>query len=92
MPTQHPRVQVTKDPELAEALRAAAPHLRAGLPLSQQIRELAIIGSRHLQELPLDDDEVQRRLEKLADMFMEPETAFWDWDSLRDKANAWPIR
>jgi hypothetical protein len=90
MPTQHPRVQVTKDPELAEAIELAKPHLRPGMPLSQQIRELAIIGSRHLNGMPTDDDEIQRRMEKLVDMFQNPEAAGLDWELLRDvKQVAW---
>lgn len=92
MPTKRPRVQVMKDRELAIALREAEPHLDCGMPVSQQIRELAIIGSRHLteQEEQLDDAEVQRRLEKLAAMFENPESSGYDWEGLRDgKADAW---
>lgn len=92
MPTKHPRVQVTKDRELAIALREAEPHLEKGMPVSQQIRELAIIGSRHLaeQEEQLDDAEVQRRLEKLIAMFDDPENAGLDWDLLKEvKSIAW---
>lgn len=92
MPTKHPRVQVTKDRELAIALREAEQHLEKGMPVSQQIRELAIIGSRHLaeQEEQLDDAEIQRRLEKLAAMFENPESSGYDWKGLRDgKADAW---
>jgi hypothetical protein len=48
MPTRHHRIQVTEDPELAHALKAAAPHLPAGLSRSRQVRELAIAGARHL--------------------------------------------
>jgi hypothetical protein len=93
MATHHPRIQVTEDPELASALRIAAPHLPAGLPRSRQVRELAIAGARHLAAEPLDDDRRQELLEKLAGHFEHPETAPWDWDVLREsKSSAWPIR
>lgn len=47
VPTHRHRIQVTEDRE-----RAAAPHLPAGLPRSQQVRELAIAGARHLAAAP----------------------------------------
>lgn len=93
MPTQHHRIQVTEDRELAAALRAAAPHLPAGLPRSQQVRELAIAGARHLAAVPPDEAKRQELLEELAANFREPETAPWDWQALREgKRRAWPIR
>lgn len=93
MATSHPRIQVTEDPELARALRSAAPHLPAGLPRSRQVRELAIAGARSLVENPHTDDERRALLESLAESFMDPESAGIDWDLLRDgKLRAWPIR
>ncbi len=92
MTTSHPRIQVTEDPELAQALRSAAPHLPAGLSRSRQVRELAIAGARTLVENPPTEDERRALLERLAARFMEPETAGIDWDLLRDgKLRAWPI-
>ncbi|HWY17299.1 MAG TPA: hypothetical protein VNY27_01170 [Solirubrobacteraceae bacterium] len=92
MATSHPRIQVTEDPELARALRAAAPHLPPGLPRSRQVRELAIAGARHLADEP--PTEVRRvLLEDLAGYFEDPDTAPWDWDVLRGgKLDAWPLR
>lgn len=88
--TSHPRIQVTEDPELARALHAAAPHLSPGLPRSQQVRELAIVGARHLAEDPMSDERRQELLEDLVSYFEHPETAPWDWDLLRDvKQRAW---
>jgi len=89
----HPRIQVTEDPELARALRSAAPHLPPGLPRSQQVRELAIAGARTLAEgHPHTDEERRALLERLAGRFMEPETAGIDWDLLRDgKLRARPL-
>lgn len=93
MPTHHHRIQVTEDRELTAALQAAAPHLPAGLPRSQQVRELAIAGARHLAAAPPDEAKRQALLEELADDFRKPETAPWDWEELREgKARAWPIR
>ncbi len=93
MPTNHHRIQVTEDRELTAALRAAAPHLPAGLPRSQQVRELAIAGARHLASVPPDEAKRQKLLEELADNFREPESAPWDAEALREgKRRAWPLR
>lgn len=94
MPDRHPHIKVTQDPELEEALRRAAPYLKPGMSVSQQIRELAIIGSQGFPDpdSPLDDAEVQRRLKELAAMFKDPETALWDWDVLRAQVDARHIR
>jgi hypothetical protein len=93
MPTDNPRIQVTEDRELSAALRAAAPHLPAGLPRSRQVRELAIVGARHLSGGEPDDTRRQELLEELARSFEEPDAAGVDWDLLRDgKRRAWPSR
>jgi hypothetical protein len=90
--TSHPRIQVTEDPELARALRAAAPHLPPGLSRSRQVRELAIAGANHLAEGPKSEAERRVLLERLAERFMKPETAGIDWDLLREgKLRAWPL-
>jgi hypothetical protein len=91
--TSHPRIQVTEDPELARALRAAAPHLPAGLSRSRQVRELAIAGARQIADEPPTEERRTMLLEGLAESFMKPEAAGIDWDLLRDgKLRAWPIR
>jgi len=93
MPTDNPRIQVTEDRELSAALRAAAPHLPVGLPRSRQVRELAIVGARHLSGGEPDDTRRQELLEELARSFEEPDAAGVDWDLLRDgKRRAWPSR
>jgi hypothetical protein len=92
MATSHPRIQITEDPELARALRAAAPHLPPGLPRSRQVRELAIAGARHLADEPPTEEQRRVMLERLAGYFERPDTAPWDWDLLRDgKLRAWPL-
>jgi hypothetical protein len=93
MPTQHHRIQVTEDRELAAALRLAEPHLPAGLPRSRQVRELAIAGARHLSGAPVEESRRQELLTQLAESFDEPEEAGVDWDLLREgKSAAWPVR
>jgi hypothetical protein len=92
VPTRHPRIQVTEDPELTRALRSAAPHLPPGLSRARQVRELAIAGAHHLAEGPQSEAERRLLLERLAQRFEHPETAGIDWDLLRDgKRRAWPI-
>jgi hypothetical protein len=91
--TSHHRIQVTEDPELARALRAAAPHLRPGLPRSQQVRELALVGARHIaDEPPMSEERREELLKQLIGHFEHPETAPWDWDLMREgKRLAWPV-
>jgi hypothetical protein len=93
MPTRHHRIQVTEDPELTDALKAAAPHLPAGLSRSRQVRELAIAGARHLAAVPHGEAERRELLEQLAQRFEEPGDTGIDWDALREsKRHAWPLR
>jgi hypothetical protein len=93
MATSHPRIQVTEDPELARALRSAAPHLPSGLSRSRQVRELAIAGARHLAEEPMSEERRKELMDSLIESFRKPETAGIDWDLLRDgKLRAWPFR
>lgn len=93
MPTRHRRIQVTEDAELSRALRSAAPHLPPGLSRSGQVRELAIVGARHLAATPETEAKRQALLERLANRFGHPDTAGIDWDLLRNgKQGAWPIR
>ncbi|CAN5577867.1 hypothetical protein BH20ACT19_BH20ACT19_03030 [soil metagenome] len=90
MPTRHPRIQVTADPELSQALRDAEPHLASGLSRSKQVRELAIAGARQLAGGPRTEEERRDLIEALAASFESPETMGIDLDVMRDKRNAWP--
>ncbi|MCL2769731.1 MAG: hypothetical protein FWD42_06420 [Solirubrobacterales bacterium] len=92
MATSHPRIQVTEDPELRRALRDAAPHLRPGLPRSQQVRELAIVGARHIADDSMSEERRKELIEGLVSYFEHPETAPWDWELMREsKRIAWPL-
>jgi hypothetical protein len=94
MPTRHARIQVTADPELAAALRSAAPHLPAGLSRAGQVRELAIAGARHLASERPTERERPELLERLAERFDDPTASSGiDWGALRGgKRDAWPSR
>ena len=93
VPTDHPRIQVTEDRELRAALRAAAPHLPAGLPRSRQVRELAIVGARHLSGEEPEGARREELLERLAARLEDHENSGIDLDLLRDgKRDAWPAR
>jgi len=90
VPTRHRRIQVTEDPELARAMRAAAPHLPRGLSRSRQVRELALAGARQIVRDPYSATDRRVLLERLAARFSEPETSGLDWDALREgKRRAW---
>lgn len=64
MGTKHPRVQVTVDPELAQAMAAVEPHpaSRSGL-----IRDLAVRGAEIALEERTKRDEAIEMLCKIAD-------------------------
>ena len=48
MPTGHPRIALTRDPELDEALRRAKPLLGQDKPTAALARELILRGAREL--------------------------------------------
>lgn len=91
MPTVHRRIQVTEDPQLARALRAAAPFLPSGLSRAEQVRELALAGAGRLTERDAGDLDRAMALRRLADGFTDPARADIDSDALREgKRRAWP--
>lgn len=91
MPTAHRRIQVTEDPELARALRSAAPFLPGGMSRARQVRELALLGANRLTEPDADSEDRATGLRRLAAGFADPERAGVDWDVLREgKHRAWP--
>jgi hypothetical protein len=52
MPTKHPRIALTRDPELDAALRAAAPVLGASKPDATLARELVLRGAKAVLDDP----------------------------------------
>lgn len=70
MATKFPRVQVTVDPELAEAMAAVDPHPRSK---SRLIRDLALRGA----EVAKDD---QRRHEEAKEFFLKVASGEIDLD------------
>jgi hypothetical protein len=92
MATSHPRIQVTEDPELARALRAAERHLPRGLSRSRQVRELALAGARHIAEQQPSEERRAVLLARLSERFAQPQSAGIDWELLREgKHRAWPL-
>ncbi len=63
MATIHPRIALTRDPELDEALRCARPLLGERKPTATLARELILRGTREL--LASDGSAVDRRLDEL---------------------------
>lgn len=91
VPTEHRRIQVTEDPELARALRSAAPLLPSGLSRAGQVRELALAGACRLTERDAGGMDRAAALRRLADGFTDSARAGIDWDVLREgKRGAWP--
>jgi hypothetical protein len=64
MTTKHPRVQVTVDPELAEAMAAVDAHPKSR---SRQIRDLALRGAEAAAEEQRRREEAIEVLCKIAD-------------------------
>ena len=70
MPTKHPRIMVTEDPELAHALREAAPHLTEVCTKAGLVRELALRGAEGVRQ---DADRRRDLLERLAARCADPD-------------------
>lgn len=57
------------------------------------MRELALVGARHLaEEEPISEERRNELMERFLSHFEHPETAPWDWDVMREgKRLAWPV-
>jgi hypothetical protein len=90
MPTKHPRIPVTCDDELSEALRRAATVVGGGIPLARLVHDLAVRGARILV------DEAERQaatLEQLAIRSTDPAAALFDREVLSSvDEDAWGYR
>jgi hypothetical protein len=60
MPTKHPRIALTRDPEIDAALKAAAPVLGPSKPAATLVRELVLRGAKSVLDDP--DAELDRYL------------------------------
>jgi hypothetical protein len=76
MATKHPRVQVTVDPELAEAMAAVDAHPKSR---SRLIRDLALRGAEVAAEERRREDEAIEFLLKVADGEID-----YDFDGLAE--------
>jgi hypothetical protein len=83
--TRHRRIQVTRDPELDDAIARARGMLGAGAPSSQIVHVLAVRGARALEQDREAEDQAREFLVSIADG-----TSGLDLDRLRDVRNrAW---
>src|SRR4051794_390577 len=62
MPTKHPRIALTRDPEIDAALKATAPVLGPSKPAATLARELLLRGARAVLDDP--DAELDRWLDE----------------------------
>ena len=83
MPTQHRRIAITEDPELAAALRAVAPLVDENVKPARLVRDLALRGADALLE---ERDRRDAAIERLVAWSTSGE----DGDALADaRENAW---
>jgi hypothetical protein len=70
MPTKHPRIALTRDPEVDAALKAAARLLRPSKPDATLARELLLRGAKAVVEdaRPEIDPELDRYLDERGDV------------------------
>jgi hypothetical protein len=71
VPTQHPRIPVTNDPELAEAL-ARVEHYFPDAPTARIVRELALKGVEAIEH---EQGARADAIERLIALFTEPNDA-----------------
>jgi hypothetical protein len=74
---KHPRILVTNDPELADALASVEPYFR-GVPKATVVHPLAVKGAEALER---ESNERERALERLAAFSTKREDLI-DWDVL----------
>jgi hypothetical protein len=79
VPTRHPRIPVTRDPELAAAL-ARVEHRFAGAPAARIVHDLAIKGA---EALGREEDTREQAIERLIDLAARRSDLI-DWDVLEN--------
>lgn len=70
MPTKHPRINVTKDPELAQAIARSRPLLN-GTGEATIVHDLAIRGA---EALAADDERRAKAIEELVRLSTDPDS------------------
>ena len=69
MPTKHPRIAITRDPEVDAALKAAAPVLGQSKPDATLARELLLRGAKAVDDQrPKIDPDLDRYLNERGDV------------------------
>jgi hypothetical protein len=70
VPTKHPRIALTRDPEVDAALKAAAPVLGPSKPAATLARELVLRGAKALvdEARPEIDPDLDRYLNERGDV------------------------
>ncbi|MEX2646386.1 MAG: hypothetical protein WD249_09000 [Gaiellaceae bacterium] len=85
MPTKHPRVAVTVDEQLEEALARVEALNGRSIPRARLVRDLALRGA---EAVLLDDADRRAKLEELAELSVQPD--FFDREYLmRVREEAW---
>ncbi|MDQ6745816.1 MAG: hypothetical protein M3Z27_07380 [Actinomycetota bacterium] len=74
MPTDHPRIAITRDPELDAALDKAAALVGRSVPVARLVRDLALRGARSLEG---EESERRRRRRTFAERIVS-ERPPWD--------------
>jgi hypothetical protein len=77
MPTKHPRILVTNDPQLTDALARVEPYFR-GAPTATVVHDLAVRGAQALER---ENTEREGALERLVAFSTEREDLI-DWEVL----------
>lgn len=67
MASRHPRIQVTRDPDLAEAIERGRRVVGRGAPAAQVVRTLALRGAEALDEDERAADRGRKFLHDVAD-------------------------
>jgi hypothetical protein len=74
MPTAHPRIAVTRDPELDQAIERVESLIGADVPVARLVRDLAVRGARALEA----EDEARRLRRRAFAERVASESPPWD--------------
>ena len=88
MPTQHRRIAVTEDPELAAALRQVAPLVEPGTKPARLVRDLALRGAETILQERRDRDEA---IEELIAWSTDPNSGMDRDLLLHGREEAWGV-